>query len=457
MMCLIFGIQNLYAEDISVNSSEQLTSAFHKASTGTRIVLLPGIYNVYRLDTYSGGTAQQPITVEAEILGTALIHATGSEVISIHHSHWIVKGLTLEGSSQSDHAFHISGNADNVIIKQNTLVNFHSQIKVNGDSQSFPDNGLIENNDIFNTKIRETDQPVTSIDIVGGKNWIIRGNYIADFAKKFSDKTSYGIFIKGNSTNGLIEKNLVICAKDTVNGVRIGMSFGGGGTGTPYCEDRNCNIEHTGGIMRNNVILNCSDVGIYLNKAHDSVIANNTLLMTAGIDVRFPKSNAIIKNNILTGAIRERDGGRAEIQKNVMFGTRFGMWLPTISDKLQHRISDYDSKFPRWINRENIEKAQTLIGNFFSFVEQTSLGLGKNKTQDCFPELIIGDIKPDKTICGAFWQSDERTSDTLEDFWGNKRLAGQNVMGAIDFYHSTCNIIDRIQHKPIKISSSCLD
>ncbi len=458
IICLLFLIQVSYAEDISVSTGEQLKTAFLKASAGTRIVLLPGTYDVYRLDTHSGGTAQKPITVEASIFGAALIHATGAEAISIHHPYWIVKGLSIEGGAQSDHAFHISGNADNVVIKHNTLVNFHSQIKVNGIYPDFPDNGLIENNDIFNTQVRETTEPVTPIDIVGGKHWIVRGNYIADFAKGLGDKTSYGLFIKGNSSNGLIEKNLILCEKDTVGGVRIGMSLGGGGTGTAYCENRDCAIEHTGGIMRNNIILNCPDVGVYLNKARDTVIQNNTLLMTVGIDVRFPKSSAIIKNNILTGSIRERDGGRAEILENAVFGTQFGMWLPSLNDRLQLRISDYHNKFPGWVTRDNVVKTQDLMGGFFSYLKKTSLGLGENRTQECFPELIIGNIKPNNALCGTFWQSNDIVADMLEeDFWGNKRSAGKNPMGAIDFGSSTCNIMDRIQHKPIKASSSCLD
>ncbi len=455
--CFIVWMQNLYALDISVNSTAQLDSAFRQASAGTRIILLSGVYKVYRLDTVSGGTAENPIIVEAATPGMAVIQATGSEAISIHHPYWIIKGLTIEGSPNSEHAFHITNNADNVIIKENTLVNFHAQIKVNGENNGFPDNGLIENNDLFNTQIRNTDSPVTTVDIVAGNNWIIRGNYIADFAKGLSDKTSYGVFIKGNSMKGLIERNLVICANNTQGSIRVGMSFGGGGTGTAFCENQDCSIENTGGVMRNNIVLNCSDVGIYLNKARDTVITNNTLLMTTGIDVRFPESNAMIQDNILTGAIRERDGGKADIRKNVSLGTGFGMWLPSLSDKLRYRISNYDSQFPNFINRENVENSQNLIGRFFSFLGQTSLGLGQNKTQDCFPGLNIYDLKPNKTKCGEFWLDDKASSDNSVDFWGNKRSAGWNVMGAIDFYRSSCNLIDRIQHKAINLTAKCLN
>ncbi len=459
LIFVVLSIEVSSAKDISVNTSEQLVRAFHYASPGTRILLLPGSYNVYRLDTFVGGTAQQPIVVEANSPDAVLVKATGSEAICIHHPFWTFKNLTIKGNAHSEHAFHVTDDADNVILKNNRLIDFNAQIKVNGENHNFPDNGLIEDNDIFNTGIRRTDSPVTSIDIVGGKNWVVRGNYVADFSKELSDKTSYGIFMKGNSANGLIERNLVICSKDTTGGIRIGMSFGGGGTGYEYCENMDCNVEHSDGLMRNNVVLNCSDVGVYINKAKDSVIEHNTLLMTVGIDVRYPQSSAIIKNNILTGSVRTRDGGKFDVESNVILGSKLGMWFPTISGKIKHRISDYDIKFPNFISRENVEKVQDFVDKIFSFLEKTRLGLGQNKTQDCFPGLVMGNIRPDRNECGIFWESNESSSDNMEDFWGNKRSLTRNftVMGAIDFYTSTCDMLNRIQHKPVKSLSRCLN
>jgi parallel beta-helix repeat protein len=62
--------------------------------------------------------------------------------------------------------------------------------------------------------------------------------------------------------------------------------------------------------LRNNIIVNCpADVGIYLNKASDTKLYNNTLFNTTGIDVRFKASTADIRNNLLGGKIRNRDGG----------------------------------------------------------------------------------------------------------------------------------------------------
>jgi parallel beta-helix repeat protein len=75
------------------------------------------------------------------------------------------------------------------------------------------------------------------------------------------------------------------------------------------CRDKRCITEQNGGIMRANLITGCSDVGIYLNSAADSRIEDNTIVDTAGIDVRFPTSSARLDGNLVDGPIRSRDGG----------------------------------------------------------------------------------------------------------------------------------------------------
>jgi hypothetical protein len=61
--------------------------------------------------------------------------------------------------------------------------------------------------------------------------------------------------------------------------------------------------------MRDNLIAFCSDDGIYLNRAAETVLEHNTLLDTAGIDSRFPESSAEVLSNVVDSVIRQRDGG----------------------------------------------------------------------------------------------------------------------------------------------------
>jgi parallel beta-helix repeat protein len=315
----------------------------------------------------------------------------------------------------------------------------------------------VENNDLYNESIRQTDSPVTLVDIVGGRSWIIRGNYLADFSKGEGDQTSYGLYLKGNSSHGLVEQNLVICAK-SVNGpgIRVGVSLGGGGTGQAYCVNQDCQYEHSQGVIRNNIILNCSDVGIYLNRARETLIEHNTLLLTIGIDVRFAQSSAVVRRNIVSGAIRERNGGRLESADNSVFGYQSGMFLPGLATKLKSRIADYDEKFPRWVNAEQVKSWQGAIDRITSSLMQTDWGLGFNKTNEAFPMLALGDLTPER-IAPFILPTSEPSQDVVAmDFWGHHRSLDKDVLGAIDFFVSPCKITLRIRHQEVGKMKPCL-
>mmetsp|Transcript_20333 Transcript_20333/g.22593 ORF Transcript_20333/g.22593 Transcript_20333/m.22593 type:complete len:242 (+) Transcript_20333:1-726(+) len=164
-----------------------------------------------------------------------------------------------------------------------------------------------------------TSNPVTPIDVVGGRRWVVKGNYIHDAAKGLGNKISYQAFLKGNSRDGIFESNLVCCScLHSGNDVRVGLSLGGGGSSpNSICEGGTCTPEHQNGILRNNIILNCNAIGIYINEGANTKILYNVLYNTAGIDMRFPSTTGIIGNNIYNGNIRDRDGSTHTAFKNV--------------------------------------------------------------------------------------------------------------------------------------------
>jgi hypothetical protein len=104
----------------------------------------------------------------------------------------------------------------------------------------------------------------------------------------------------------------------------IAISFGGGGTPDYY--KRNYVLqEHTGGIMRNNVVrrtglsIPINDVAVYMNKAAGCRIYNNTFWTTSegntSIDMRFDLTYGWIYNNVCSQGLGLRDGGQA-VQSN---------------------------------------------------------------------------------------------------------------------------------------------
>lgn len=299
---------------VPVADAAALRAAIEGAASGDEIVLADGTYDVVgNLSCTAAGSAAAPIGVRAAVPGSARIRFDAIEGFRVLAPHWRFEGLVIEGACALDdaceHAFHLAGDADSTVIRGNVIRDFNAQIKSNGSGGAFPDDVLVEGNELYDTDARDTANPVTKIDVVGGRRWVVRGNTIHDYQKGQGDGVSYAAFLKGNSRDGLFERNLVVCEGDTSGGTRIGLSLGGGGTGAAFCEEQDCTTEHQNGTLRNNVIIRCPDVGIYLNRAAGTSVEHNTLYDTSGIDVRFATSSAVLRNNLLSGRIRDRDGG----------------------------------------------------------------------------------------------------------------------------------------------------
>ena len=133
------------------------------------------------------------------------------------------------------------------------------------------------------------------MDVVGGRRFFFPSKMRYTIRTVVTEVQRCAPPIYGFPHDGLFERNLVMCTRNFSGGTRIGLSLGGGGTAPQFCEDGSCNTEHQNGILRNNLIVNCSDVGIYLNRAQDTLVDHNTLYATAGIDVRFPTSSATLR------------------------------------------------------------------------------------------------------------------------------------------------------------------
>ena len=317
---------------VDVTSVAELRAAVNAAAPGDDIVLAPGTYDIQgKIAVRRAGRPDAPITLRALELGEAILRFDDPEGFHVLAAHWTFARLHIEGACSThnacEHAYHIVAEADFTTIRENRLVDYNAAIKGNGDevggTRVFPDDVVIEYTEIFNRSARNTGNPVTPIDVVGGRRWIVRGNFIHDFEKGGGNRISYAAFLKGNSRDGLFERNLIVCEWLHSGGIRLGLSFGGGGSQPErICEDGTCTPEHQGGVMRNNIIARCpADVGIYLNEAADAKVLHNTLYRTGGIDVRFQASTVELTGNLMDGRIRERDGGTANDRGNLVAST----------------------------------------------------------------------------------------------------------------------------------------
>ncbi len=311
------------ARVVPVNSTAGLIAAISAARPGDEIVLANGLYQLnggHGVNCASAGTAAAPIVVRAARPLGARIESSAVEAFSVSAPNWQFVGLDIRGVCPDDaaceHAFHVVGQATGFQLLRNRIADFNAHLKVNADTEhNQPNGGLVAGNEMIETHPRRTPSSVTPVDIDVADDWIVRGNLIRDFHKTLGNQVSYGAFAKGGSRRPIFERNVVLCAdRDTTGGARVGLSFGGGGMDPALCAPAwnaavACDPEAEGGIMRYNLVANCSDDGIYLNRARDTKLLYNTLIATQGIAFRFTSSTGEAKGNVLSSRIRARDGG----------------------------------------------------------------------------------------------------------------------------------------------------
>jgi hypothetical protein len=317
---LLCGTRGAVGRQVDVATTPALIAAVAGAHAGDDIVLADGTYVISsHLNAMAAGTAQAPISVRAAHKWQARILSSAQVVFEITGPDWHFLGLDIRGvcaqDSYCEHAFHVVGAADGFMLSGNRLVDFNAQLKVNANAaHAMPAHGLVENNLIFDTHARHTDNPVAPLDMDNTLYWVARGNFIYDFQKDGTDEIAYGAYFKGGTVAPVFDRNLVMCSRYVSPvGQAVGLALGAGGMDrrlcSPHWNDTACDPEVDGGIVRNNIVVNCSDEGIYLNNARQSQILFNTLAFTNGIEFRFAGSNGQARGNVLSGPITTRDGG----------------------------------------------------------------------------------------------------------------------------------------------------
>jgi nitrous oxidase accessory protein NosD len=312
------------ARAVTVIEAAQLQPALDAALPGDVITIAPGRYRLRgsSLHVHRPGRADAPIVLRAPQPGSVLLEFEMLEGFVVAAPHWVFEQLEIVGVCRNDddceHAFHVVGAGQHVTIRDNRLREFNAHLKINGHGGRFPDHGIVRGNQLVNTRARRTDAPVTPIDLVAASGWRIEHNLIADFVKDGGNFTSYGAFAKGGGSDNRFERNVVLCEYRLrgAAGRRIGLSFGGGGTGASVCRDGRCVVEHERGRMVANLIASCSDDGIYVNRAAQTELRHNTLIDTAGINVRFADSSAQVEGNLLDAPIAARDGAIVRARDN---------------------------------------------------------------------------------------------------------------------------------------------
>lgn len=311
------------AARIDVSTAEELRTAMGAALAGDEIHLAPGVYAFTRqLRTQNDGSPGAPIRIIGDDVSQTRLDFVSVEGLVFYNSDWELINVWVNGACQGNErceaGIGVKQGAFRFLMRGCRISNWIQHLKSARDPVSEVEDASVLANEFYN------DRPIdgTPIDVVGGKRWHIADNYLHDYG---GNGISYGIFIKGSTSDSIIERNLVIGAHDRpTTGTIVGISLGGGGTGAQFCPDGDCarNCEDRRSIVRNNIVAHCTDACFHTKRSCDGAFLNN-LGTDCGIGLQIQingtEGPVRIENNLLDGRITGGDN-RSESQNLLRVG-----------------------------------------------------------------------------------------------------------------------------------------
>lgn len=231
--------------------------------TRTLSVTKPGL----TIATYSGDTTKAAIVAGTKINGP-------QSVIAVSASGVKIKNLEIQGGAYYGIKLDDVNGAQT---GQEIVGNYIHHTGRDGIKAQRADGVLIENNEIGPTGVRDASN-AEGIDMIGSIRATIRGNYIHDI-------TTNGLYVKGGTTDAVVEKNLVI--NTGFAGILLGSE-----TDAEFIRNFNGNYGDSNGsndggyealnsIARNNIVVNTAMAGLGTIAGHAVTFVNNTLVNVA--------------------------------------------------------------------------------------------------------------------------------------------------------------------------------
>lgn len=272
-----------------VRNSAELLAAIGSALAGDAITLDDGTYRLNSNVIVSrAGTPTAKIFVTARNPGMARIEHCNVEGFKVTASDWVFENLEFRGvcrggGAQNAHAFHVTGAGHRLIIRNSTIVDFQSHVKLNQESpggvQTWPNDNWYINNVWKHTSPMTGTDPKNVLNVDGGLRHVIRGNVFADIATANSNQHQSAIYPKAGVKGAIIENNMVVCNKHVTSGNSIRAIFTGDQSGSGGICDGSCTNQNN--VYRNNIVLKCQGAGnsggFVISNEETSVYLHNTL------------------------------------------------------------------------------------------------------------------------------------------------------------------------------------
>ena len=212
LIIVILSIIPVKAETLKVNSISSLQQAINIALPGDRIIVAAGIYSTEADITVTRqGTANKPVTIEAETTGGVEIKGTNGFVISSPSSYVIIKGFKFTNKTGT---IRIEPGATHCLVTRNVF----ECAPVDSGAKPYLNVSGDDNEVSFNTFQNKTDEgQMISVqgpgnDKMAKRTWI-HHNYFFNFPPKANNCSAIQTGLSGRSMDSafcVVEYNLFI-------------------------------------------------------------------------------------------------------------------------------------------------------------------------------------------------------------------------------------------------------
>ncbi|HYN08807.1 MAG TPA: hypothetical protein VES67_15610 [Vicinamibacterales bacterium] len=309
---------------LHVKNIDELERAVASARPGETILLADGTYALRStIDLRTAGVTlrgQRGDPAGVIIRGRGM---TGDPVgvgLSVSAPEVTIADLTIR--DLGFHAIQVRGEqgASRFTLHNARLLDTGQQLLKGSVAQTrlYADDGLVACSSFAYTTSAPSDY-TNGVDLLATRGWVIRDNRFERIRGPEADGWRAGptILVWAAGEGTIVERNTIV---DSFRGIALGLSD----QPLVYARNGERAYDHTGGLIRNNVIVNLhrwADEPIEANASRDVRIEHNTVFIEGAtpwsIQVRFPASDALVRNNLTNHRIFLRDGGRASLDGNV--------------------------------------------------------------------------------------------------------------------------------------------
>jgi hypothetical protein len=313
---------------VTVSTVSALQSAVATLTSGTTILISPGVYRLTQELRIRNGVTNVALRGTTNNRDDVVILGTGMNTPGINIALKVenAQDVLIANLSIGEafwHPIQLQGEAgaERVRVYNVRLFDAGQQFlksTVNPASPNGVDDGVVEYSLLEYTSIGPAHGYTEGIDVHHGARWIIRYNLFRNIHVPATapDKFRPAILMWSGSRDTLVDSNVFI---DCERGIIFGL-----GPQSPYAHS------HSGGTIVNNFIYRTqavnADAGISVWDSPGTKVLHNTVIQNGtyrnAIEYRFPGTTGVeIVNNLTDGQIQLRDGAQGSVYNNYTAAT----------------------------------------------------------------------------------------------------------------------------------------